>query len=242
MPLEVIVEIGNKKQKELVKKEISDILIPLQDLLKDSEKNINRIKKIIIPKDLEKAIREHTNRSTYKIKRHNVEVIGKSIKKKSGTTILLSNFLYTKEFDTQLRFLVISHEIAHEIFEEGLHFDHINADKKQISEYLFNKAYEEYRAERFAFSLVNLLIPQKSDLFVKYINDKINNEKTVLEDEYFTLSFNTNIQNHIDGKINLEDCFNNIVDFIEEYLTLFFYYYSLYDSPMEFNLDVRGFS
>lgn len=185
--MEIIIEVGNDKQKEIIRKEL-DYYVNIIDEL-EIKPNISQI---IIPENFDQFVNDIENRSDYSSKQGidgaSVYALAKMIKSENGIVIALHSFLYTASFDKMIRSFILLHEIGH-AFNEKL-FPEIPIDSIVLKNYfdVLYHFYDEYFADRFAYRVMGVIFDGQSTLWNKFIED--NTEKffsVASDDQYYDL-------------------------------------------------------
>jgi hypothetical protein len=183
--IEIIVEIGTEEQKTIIRNELSNIITFVLAL----PISINLLK-IIISTDLSKTIRMQESNELYNVVRgactSKVTVIAKTINLDEGNIIVISPDIYTESYDTIVRYFIVFHEISHLINKQK--FTQADEDSYVLNQYRSNlyTLYDEYSADRLAYTLIDKFFPNKSELWNSFLENEITGFYTVLTDlEYY---------------------------------------------------------
>ncbi|MHB8094379.1 MAG: hypothetical protein ACYDH0_05490 [Candidatus Aminicenantales bacterium] len=154
---DIQIESGSPERQALIRREF-EIFI---ELIKENLHSWFDV--VIIPNDIDAAIRRICPDKEYRSKRGKIHVLAKTIEAEGKIFLVINPDIYTNRYDTHIRFHYLFHETFHFIhsrrklsFVEGSALDQLYL--KEISAY-----YEEYCAERFSSILCNRLLTQRSE-------------------------------------------------------------------------------
>jgi len=156
--MNIIIEIGDKENQKKIRDEIT-LFLQIADYLEPPIK----LDQVYIPSDLEKTVNNLNSSTSFKTKRGvdngSVQVLGKIVDSKLGTTILIAPDLYHPNFDTKIRCFIFCHELIH-LHNRNL-FPDIHSDSFTRNSYLGNMygLFDEYIADRTSFKITESLFP-----------------------------------------------------------------------------------
>ena len=166
--LEIVVEIGTPEQKELVSQEFRTVIEAAQSL--DPPLNLTRI---IVAADFEDTVNKIEGTTSYNSEKASdsskVDVIAKINKDGDGYAIILSLQLYSSLYDSQNRLCTIFHEFFHILNKRD--FPPLPKDSYIKWLYFYNiyNYYDEYVADRKAYRLCEYLFPEKSQIWLDWM-------------------------------------------------------------------------
>jgi hypothetical protein len=152
--MELIIEAFEPKERDLVREE----LVPFLELIEKAKPDIP-IRQIVIPEDFEEKIHTLTGSRDYRSSRlvgnFQVNAVAKILSQVNPPTIVLSPFIYSEKYDTQVRLFVIVHELIHSL--NSIRFNPIPDAPYSQATYLQNLHVflDEYFADRAAYEIVD---------------------------------------------------------------------------------------
>ena len=222
----IIIKVGSDAQKRTIKQEINYFI-----------KIINKAVKgwfdaVIIPEDFEQEVRKLTSQDDYSAKRGAHLASAKFITSDYGKTLVISPWLYTEAFDTQIRFGIYFHETNHFIISlNKADFSNLSVSNKAYMDTI-SLFYEDYCSERYSLSLCDKLFSlslgdelfsKKSQLYLKHLKNCYEGHLDSISDSQKFLSNIRKVLNdfkyHKDGERFLKD----IYPIIEPAILSFFY-------------------
>jgi len=165
--MEIIIEIGTEEQKKKIRKE----LLEVERILK-IKKFDNLIRKIIIPNNFDKTIRNISKDKKYKSFRKGMDqyAMGKSIWENASAVLVFQNLIFTEIFDTQIRYVFYFHEVHHAISHYLMPVtNYANLRIKELMQ-LMNILFDEYFANRYGLAIANKAFESKTDRFKQFID------------------------------------------------------------------------
>jgi hypothetical protein len=161
--LELIVEVGTAEQKELIKAELA-----VFEAGADYFQPPLNLSAVIVPADFDATVNHLQNTTSYTSIRVHV-ALAKTIEIDDGLAIVLSPYLFTEDWDHQMRSIIYYHELIHVVnkrrFPQPITCSPTILQRFENLYLLF----DEYDANRLAFELTDGLYPSKSDRFRAYI-------------------------------------------------------------------------
>lgn len=207
--MEIIVEIGNNKQKIIITNELK-----LIEKLLDIFKPPLNVEKVIVPCDFDKTVNQIQNISSFNLDRGQEQiVIAKTIELYNSCILVFSPIIYTKEWDIQRRMSLFLHEFTHAV-------NHRRIPKSITKSPSYNRLfanlyilYDEYYANRKSFEMTDGIYPNKSKIFDDSLKE---NFKSML------LSLiNNKYYEKIQSEINLFRIHRNIDLYLKEVPDIF---------------------
>lgn len=230
-----IVQIGTKRQKELIKNELTFF-----EKFLEVNKLDYLIYKIIIPKDFDDTVQRLTGNKHFKSVRREVGqiVMGKTIKKDEQFILVFPRYIFSEDFDNQIRFIYYLHELNHTIIK-------IQSPKKSNVDLRINELlnsliflYDEYYVNRKAIEVTNTLFESKSELFLKHIKEM---PKSYIENlakkGFYYRKIKRDILKFKLWLLSIDELISHIQPLIKSfslYLLYFFSYYDNFESLIEF--------
>lgn len=139
------IEVGTDEQRKLIRSEMSVLQHVAEDL-----GVLGAITEVIVPRCFEKTIRELAQDTRFAENRGYHHVMAKIVEMENGTAIVIAPWLFTKDFDTQIRIGIYVHEIAHVWNRQRFP----NRQGETPAEAFYSKnlytLFDEYAAERFS--------------------------------------------------------------------------------------------
>jgi len=222
----IIIKVFSDAQKQIIKQEINNFI-----------KIINKAVKgwfdaVIIPEDFEQEVRKLTSQDDYSAKRGVHFASAKFITSDYGKTLVISPWLYTETFDTQIRFHVFFHETNH--FLCSLNKTDFSNLSKSNRAYMENMSvfYEDYCSERFSLSLCGKLFSmslsdeffsKKSQLYLKHLKNCYGGYLDSISDSQKFLSNIRKVLNDFKYHADAERFLKDIFLIIEPAILSFFY-------------------
>ena len=150
--MEIIIEIGTKEQKKLIREE----LFIIEQLLDQIDLDLN-ITKLIIPSNFESKINQLLGITSYKAIRRSQAAYARTLFLRDGISLVFSPFLYTIEFDYHIRLSFYLHEFFHAF--NKVRFPQLLALQKAEDIYLtiIYALFDEYYALRKSFETLATL-------------------------------------------------------------------------------------
>lgn len=166
--MDIIVEVGTPEQKKLIAEESK-----LLEYIAQQFDPPLHITKLIVAENFEERVNEIEGISSYKANRDLVDAIGRVCVDGDGYAIIVSPILYTENVDTSIRYFILFHELAHVINKRD--FAPVSTDiyTNQFYASSLSHLYDEYYADRFAYKLIDVIYPEKSQFWVDHHNSTI---------------------------------------------------------------------
>lgn len=228
--IEKIVEIGTEEQREIILKEL------------DVFSNIGiEIYKIIIPDNLDTAVRKISKENNFESIRTNTMegVVGKVIYSDEGIILLFSPFLFTEEYDMMVRYTIYIHELYHIINKPcfpdiDLHNDNLNSLLKDLNWY-----YDDYFCNRKGIEIVDDVFKEHSLIYINHLKTVTEGHKSKLEDDslYYDKIKNLIYQFKL-GNISFDDFYSQVKLLITG-ITKDFVFFSTYVDSYDFLSDYK---
>lgn len=182
--MEIIIEIGTQEEKELIAQELKLFEIIPQQF--DPPLNLTRI---IIAENIDERVNELQGTAYFKsekgLRDNSVYTIGKIIKDGDGYAIVVSPILYTESYDTLVRYFILIHELVHVVNKRK--FPRIPTDSYVSGLYTNNLyvLYDEYYADRMAYHICDILFPEKSQFWIRHLDQEANGFIKLLTDSNY---------------------------------------------------------
>ncbi len=181
--MEVTVEAEIAEKEDTLSEEFSAFSAILVSLGIEKE-----VKKIIIPKSIEEAVRRIKGDLSYKADREHQEVCAKVLESNDGAIMLFSPILFSPAL-VQIRWLTYLHEVLH-IYTKTV-FRPIETESPSIRWYLTNLyiLYDEYFANRKSFEMADQMFEEKTEPYRKHMRGQLYHLKTLRRKDsfYYTL-------------------------------------------------------
>ncbi|MHC2995419.1 MAG: hypothetical protein IBV53_07970 [Candidatus Atribacteria bacterium] len=179
--MEILVEIGNNKQRKIITNELKVI----ETILNIFKPPLN-IEKVIVPCDFIKTVNQIQNISSFNSDRGQEQiVIAKTIELNNSCILVFSSIIYTKGWDNQMRMSLYLHELIHAI-------NHRRIPKPITKSLSYNRLfanlyilYDEYYANRKSFEIIDRVYPNKSKIFDDFIQENFRSLLRSLNDNKY---------------------------------------------------------
>lgn len=225
--MEIIIEIGTDEQKEKIKGE----LLEIQRILK-FEKLENLIKKIIIPKNFDKTIKDISQEKEYKSFRKELDqyAMGKLVWENGSAILVFQNLIFTENFDTQVRYVLYFHEVYHAISHYLMPIkNYTDLRTKELIQRM-NILFDEYFANRHALAISNKAFESKTDRFKKFIDQSRCFANSFMKGKLFYKKIRKGIIKFKCHLIPISELINTISPLIESVSLDLVYFMSYYDN------------
>lgn len=236
--IEKIVEIGTEEQREIILKELE-----VFDVISDKfSNNGDEIYKIIIPDNLDTAVRKISKDNTFESIRTNTmkRVVGKVIYFDEGIILLFSPFLFTEEYDMMVRCTIYIHELFHIVNKHC--FPDIDLDDDRLNSLLkdLNWYYDDYFCNRKGIEIVDDIFKEHSQIYINHLKKVTEGHKSKLEDDslYYDKIKNLIYQFKL-GNISFDDFYSK-VNLLITGITMDFVFFSTYLDSYDFLSDYKG--
>lgn len=216
--MNIQIEIGTDKQKELIKEEINYVLSEFAN--EDFE--------VVVPKDFDKHIQTKIDNDRFISNRSSLNqlVMGKLIRE---NYLVINPILYTEYFNKQIRATCYSHEYHHVVNKKRLVNNTDNPkDKKLIS--LLNFLFDEYSSNRFAFERTKKLYVTNQTYENYYKEISTGHFENLSNPEIYNKQFDNMISDFQTRHISIMELVGKIEFLIERYSIELVSYFSIVDS------------
>lgn len=148
------------------------------------------LKKVIVASDFSKSVNLLQKTTDYLSERgvgpNKVTALAKIVDVERGYAIVLSSVLYTNSYDTLTRGYVILHEMAHVVNKNRFPSLITNVYSKRLYYSSLYYLYDEYFCDRFAYSVIDVVFPEKSEWWDAYWEYCVNGFASVLNDSVYS--------------------------------------------------------
>lgn len=190
--MDINIQIGNEKEKALIKQEMEFFVEVINKL-----PHTSKIFQIIIPENFSEKVNELENRSDFTgshgITGSTVVVLAKNILVSNNIFIVLNPLLYFGDSDSMIRSFILFHEVAHVINSDR--FPTIPTDSFSQRSYLgnLNILFDEYFADRLAYTIADKFFNEPTEGWNKFINNSIENYWAVSSNSQYYQQIKTEI-------------------------------------------------
>lgn len=158
---DIQIESGSPEKQALIRREFAIFI----ELIKENLHSWFDV--VIIPNNIDDAIRQICPDEEYRSKKGKKRIIAKTVKAEGKIFLVINPDIYTNRYDTHIRF--------HYLFHETFHFIHpplkpSSAERSALDQLYLKEIsayYEEYCAERYSLILCHQLLTQRPERSIK---------------------------------------------------------------------------
>lgn len=213
--MEIIVEVGTPAQQAAIRQELG-LVSRLVDRLGDQ---VNLLR-LIVPLDYDATVNEIQGTTTFVAYRgvgeRKVTGVAKMIPVENGNIIVISPLLYIEPFDAVWRLFVLVHELLHVASHTASPEDNTPHDARSSYRGSLRRLYDEYWADRGAYSVVDSVYPDKSEFWLHHVQSAATDLRELFSDPVYSEIIRGHIESFRERQFDVDQFVAHIKPTIDE--------------------------